>query len=120
MWDYITVGEGERSTGAVLMYTIPGNDIISDSGNAFWISGCGTLLDCYLTIYKTSMEGVTLQKMINDGRPFSEMKRFIDEVIKEHITLPQMIERIEEIKKEAFKAGQDDRAREYRKLLNIR
>lgn len=61
-----------------------------------------------------------LQKMINDGRPLSEMKRFIDEVAKENITLPQMTECIEEIRKNAFRNGQDQRSSEFCKLLNIR
>lgn len=58
--------------------------------------------------------------MIKDGRPTSEMKEFINEVAKKNMTLPQMIECIEAIKKNAFRDGQEQRSAELCKLLNIR
>lgn len=119
-FDYIVVGKGKDSTSSWLLETIPDNDFISDSGNAYWIHSYGTIFECGMKIFKTSKDGMILQKMINDGRPLSEMKRFIDEIIKEHITLPQMIECIEEIKKNAFRDGKEQRSYEFCKLLNIR
>ncbi len=116
-WDYIVVGKGKKLTRATFIWTIPDNEVLSENSEAFWVSDI--ILGVYMTVYKTSPEGVAIDRAIKSGRPMKEIRRYLDEVALQHITVDQLMERIEEIKKEAFRKVEEHRASEIAKLLNL-
>jgi hypothetical protein len=118
MWDYIVVGEGKKLTGAKLITSIPDNEVLSENSEAFWVSDI--ILGVYMTIYKTSPEGIVIDHTIKSGRPMKEIRRYLDEVALQYMTVDQLMERIEEVEKEAFRKGEEHRASEIAKLLNLR
>jgi len=76
MWDDIIFGKGEKGCSAIVIFNV-GNikESISQNSVSYWITDC--YLDTGMTVFKDSMEGKHLTRLIKE-EDWKGISRYLD------------------------------------------
>ena len=58
MYHEVTIGQGDKGTGAIHVFDLPGTHNISQNRRCYWISKL--IFGCHMTIFKDTVEGKLL------------------------------------------------------------
>ena len=97
---------------------------ISENSSSFLIHNL--VFNATLKIFKTTNEGIILQKMIDeelshdpDELITSTISDYLDNLVIKRVSLYQINSAIEKIKKDAFENGRNNKAHEIKKALGL-
>lgn len=117
MWKDIIIGEGNSGNSAIIIFSIKGNEHISENSVSYWISDC--ILGMGITIFKNTAEGKIISYMINNKDSLETINDYIDSIILKNIDVDVLKEKILKTQKEYFKKGMERKTRIIRKVLDI-
>ena len=117
MWDDVIIGAGNKGNSAGRVFAVPGEHSISENSVSYWISD--VYLDLGMTIFKYTVEGKALTKMIQDKHPLEEINEFLESTLIRKISVDKLKPAIDRAVKDAFNRGLEAKAQEIRDALGL-
>jgi hypothetical protein len=116
----IIIGTGPKECSATLVDIEDSNNCgmrLYRSRASYWISNA--IFGCELKIYKSSKEGKSLTKLIESGTSMATIQYYIDRIVLNNVSSPDVRELLNELKGRYIEEGKNLKAKEIRKSLGI-
>jgi hypothetical protein len=115
MYHEVTIGQGDKGTGAIHVFDLPGTHNISQNSRCYWISNL--IFDCHMVIFKNTPEGKLLTSMIERNVELYDVEKWLNATLLKNMDPAKIMQAVALERAEAYGEGRRDKAQEIRSAL---